>query len=110
MYKKRRLQDWELKNKFGLTGSQLRRFYEEAKNIGKNIKTDESNFDAMLPIIKMMKSKAAYAYGKEKIPKEFKDFIFNMIDSIKNAKEYKAFLLCFEAVVGYFYGEGGKQR
>ena len=66
----------------------------------------------MLPLIKMVKSKVAYACpsnGRDrKVPEEFRNYMELMINSIEYYKDFKAFSLCFEAVVGYFYGEGGR--
>lgn len=104
--------------KKGLTSAQLRRFYHEAKALEAKLRVEE--YSKVYPFIRMMKSKASYACpkrpkNKRKIPEEFKNFIFMMVDSIpqepdKGKENFKAFLLVFEAVVGYFYGEGGRQQ
>lgn len=92
-----------------LTSAQLRRFYHDVKALELKVK---NNFDQAKPLIKMLKSKAAYACptkGRErKVPMEFRKFIEEMVDNIKTEKDFIAFCLVFEAVVGYFYGEGGK--
>jgi len=32
-----------------------------------------------------------------------------MVDHIEDAKDFNAFALCFESVVGFFYGQGGDE-
>jgi CRISPR/Cas system CSM-associated protein Csm2 small subunit len=45
----------------------------------------------------------------KKVPDEFRTYIETMVDSVGESEaNFEAFVLCFEAVVGYFYGEGGK--
>ena len=106
-----------------LSSSQLRKFHFEVKTIEERLnnkikqseipeKTDDE-FSKMKPFIKLLKSKVAYACrtpGKErKVPETFKKYIDDMIDKIHDYKDFKAFSLCFDAVVGYFYGEGGSR-
>jgi CRISPR type III-A-associated protein Csm2 len=98
-----------------LTSAQLRKFHLEAKTLEeriKNLKNPEEDFLKIRPLIKMLKSKAAYSCpnsGRDrKIPVEFREFIEQMVDSIEDVKDFRVFALCFEAVVGYFYGEGGR--
>lgn len=96
------------RQKDDLTSAQIRRFYGEVLSLEEKINEVE-DFDVMLPYVKLLKSKAAYAAnpGNRKIPDAFKDFIFQMVDSIKDKKDFKAFKTIFEAVVGYFYGKEG---
>jgi CRISPR type III-A-associated protein Csm2 len=94
-----------------LTSAQLRRFHIEAKELEERVKnTDE--FLKIRPLIKMMKAKVAYACPTtgtdRKVPEEFRRYIEEMVDNIEDIKDFKAFALCFEAVVGFFYGQGGR--
>lgn len=96
----------------GLKASQLRKFYNDAKALKTRLDA-QKNFDAIKPLIKMIKSKAAYACpqrGNKKIPTEFKNYLALMVNSVDTEEQFRAFLLCFEAVVGYFYGLGGRQQ
>ena len=65
-------------------------------------------FEKVKPLIKMVKSKASYAANpkNQKIPKSFKNFLVENIDEINTQKDFEAFMLHFEAVVGFSYGEG----
>ena len=98
-----------------LTSAQLRRFHMEAKTLetrAEALQAPEKDFLSLSPIVKMLKSKVAYACpvpGRDKkVPEEFRRYIEEMVDHIDDYKDFKAFCLCFEAVVGFFYGEGGR--
>lgn len=94
----------------GLSSTQMRRFYNEIKSIEKRLHT--TSFKVLFPLVKMVKSKVAYAANpkkkKEKITPEFRKFMDKCIDNIDDEKDFKAFTLHFESVVGYFYGKGVK--
>jgi len=96
-------------DKRNLTSAQIRKFYGEVLSIEEKLKTLK-DFNLVKPQILMLKSKAAYAANpnNRKIPDSFRDWIFDMVDSIKDEKDFKAFKLTFEAIVGYFYGKGAK--
>lgn len=89
-----------------LTSSQLRRFFYEFRQLEK--KVNINGFDKVKPLIKMTKSKVAYAYGpspkKRKIPEAFKNFLIENVDKIDTEKDFRTFMLYFEAVVGFYYG------
>lgn len=93
-----------------LTSAQLRKFYSEVKSL--ETRVEAKGFDQMKPLIKMLKSKVAYSCPKtehdRKVPVEFKEYIDNMLDNIEDEKDFMAFVTTFEAVVGFFYGEGGR--
>jgi CRISPR type III-A-associated protein Csm2 len=94
-----------------LTSAQLRKFHGEAKALEERIKTTD-DFKKIRPLVKMLKSKVAYACpvtgSDRKVPEEFRKYIEEMVDNIEDVKDFKAFALCFEAVVGFFYGQGGR--
>ncbi len=97
-----------------LTSTQLRRFHGEAKNLEERVRNLDKpeEFPKIRPIIKMLKSKVAFACpntgSDRKVPDEFRKYIEEMIDNIEDVKDFKAFALCFESVVGFFYGQGGR--
>jgi len=94
-----------------LTSAQLRKYYREVKSLETKIEATKE-FNQIKPLITMLKSKTAYACpvtGRDrKIPKEFMQYINTCIDNVEDQKDFKAFVLFFEATVGYFYGEGGR--
>jgi CRISPR-associated protein Csm2 len=94
------------RNEKSLTSAQLRRFFGEFRQLEKKVKV--IGFEKVKPLIKMVKSKASYAANpkNQKIPQSFKKFLIENIDEINTQEDFKAFMLHFEAVVGFFYGEG----
>ena len=93
-----------------LSSAQLRRFFSELRQLEKKVKV--MGFDKVKPLIKMVKSKASYAANpaNPKIPASFKSFLIKNIDEIQTGKDFEAFMLHFEAVVGFFYGIEGAGR
>lgn len=93
-----------------LNSAQLRRFYGDMKNLERKLDSrqqtgnETDSFLAVLPLVKMVKSKTSYA--SKKVPPEFGKWLNKHIDAIKTAEDFEAFMLHFEAVVGYCYGLG----
>lgn len=94
-----------------LTATQMRAFFNEVKAIKNRVKEDGTNFPSVYPLILMMNSKVEYRAGSKKIPAYFKDFLVSNIEQISsenkksNGKEaFDAFVMFFEAVVGYSAG------
>jgi CRISPR-associated protein Csm2 len=90
-----------------VSSTQLRRFYNEFKGLEKRV--NAKGFESVLPLIKMVRSRAFYASNGNKIPKSFKDFLVKNVEAINEKKDFEAFLLHFEAVVGFCYGMGLKK-
>jgi len=110
-YYNKRVGKQVLDTKKSLSSAQLRRFFGEFRRLEKKVETE--GFSKVKPLIKMAKSKASYASNpaNPKIPPEFKNFLISNIDRINEEKEFRAFMLHFEAVVGFFYGiEGVKSN
>lgn len=97
----------EVDKRKSLSSAQLRRFFSEFRQLEKRVNT--MGFNKVRPLIKMVKSKANYSANPSnpKIPKSFKDFLIGNIDEINTEKDFEAFMLHFEAVVGFFYGIEG---
>lgn len=100
-----------------LNANQLRRFYNECKNLEKKFsfakqtqsgESSQAAFLQVLPLIKMLKAKVSYAANPSnpKIPRTFSEWLNGSIDGIEDERDFEAFLLSFEAVVGYCYGAG----
>ena len=106
-----------MKNSYGKTdkdsikSSQLRKFYADVKSLERTWEyqgRSEAAFLGVLPQIKILKAKAAYARGRGVVPPAFTQWINSHVDAVSTAADFKAFLLHFEAVVGFCYGEGLK--
>lgn len=92
-----------------LNSSQLRRFYHEVKAL--EAKIDAGGFEANAALVKLLRSKVAYACpirGDKKVPESFARFLWTHLDQIGSKENFKDFCVVFEAVVGFFYGKGGR--
>ena len=87
------------------TKTQLRKFYQEYVGIRERI-IDEDAYKRYEPKVKMMLSKAAYAWrggNQAKIPRPFYEWITANIKAINCKQDVYDFGDYFEALVGYFY-------
>lgn len=106
--------DGKVDEKNSIKSAQLRRFYGDLKNLEKKLEFKEQTensaeaFLSILPLVKMVKSKVAYASNlkNRKIPDYFATWLNKNIDAINTAEDFRAFMLHFEAVVGFCYGHG----
>ncbi|MGB9497450.1 MAG: type III-A CRISPR-associated protein Csm2 [Dissulfuribacterales bacterium] len=103
----RKKQQEVVDEKKSVSATQLRKFYNEFKGLEKRVSA--KGFEPVLPLIKMVRSRAFYASNGNKIPKSFKDFLVKNVQAINEKKDFEAFLLHFEAVVGFCYGMGLKK-
>ena len=90
-----------------INSSQLRKFYADVKSLERQWQAkggNDSAFAEILPMLKLLKAKSDYAQNRKVVPPTFKDWLWNHVDSINAANDFKAFLLHFEAVVGFSYG------
>ncbi|MDY6853442.1 MAG: type III-A CRISPR-associated protein Csm2 [Thermodesulfobacteriota bacterium] len=97
----------EVDTRKSLSYAQLRKFFNEFRQLEKKVNTE--GFNKVKPLIKMVKSKASYAANPNnpKIPIQFKEFLIDNVNRINEEKDFEAFMLHFEAVVGFFYGIEG---
>ena len=87
-----------------INSSQLRRFYGDVKTLERQWRAsgaDEAAFGRILPMIKLLKAKSDYARKRKVVPESFKAWLWKHVDSINAPRDFKAFLLHFEAVVGF---------
>ena len=83
-----------------ISSTQLRRFFNEFRSLEKKVNADDAGaFEKTLPLIKMVKSKVAYAGNK--VPQSFRNFLEININAIQNKEDFNAFMLHFEAIVGF---------
>ena len=88
-----------------INSAQIRRFFGEVKNLGLRLEQGRP-WTQVEPLFRMLRSKAAYASGSRKIPDEFSAFIADNVTRVKDEQDFKAFVLYFEAVLGFAYGKG----
>jgi CRISPR-associated protein Csm2 len=87
--------------------TQIRKFYDEVlrfDGILKTIPSDQQKeeFEKLLPYLKMLNAKAAYAMGRDLVTKEFKDFLSQSLIQIKNKDDFDIFAGLFEAFMGFY--------
>jgi CRISPR-associated protein Csm2 len=89
-----------------LKSSQLRKFYMEVKSLERKVEAE--GFEKIKPLIKMLKVKVNYQRGRGLVPPKFVEFITKCVDNVNDREDFKAFVMHFEAVVGYYYGKAEK--
>lgn len=100
--------------KQSISSAQLRKFYNEFKTIEKTLQvkaSPEKAFAQVKPKIKLTVAKVEYAgarksSGKKLVPESFETWLKDCVQSIDTYEDFNAFLLHFEAVVGFAYGAG----
>ncbi|WP_104748279.1 type III-A CRISPR-associated protein Csm2 [Helicobacter cetorum] len=85
--------------------TQIRKFYDEVLKLQEKAQTHDFQTE-VLPFVKMLKSKVAYAShrnsgGGKLINQEFADMMIECIDGVKNKETLHIFALFFEAVIGF---------
>ncbi|MBJ2356728.1 type III-A CRISPR-associated protein Csm2 [Sphaerochaeta sp. S2] len=97
----------------GVSGTQLRRIFDEVKRFDYLLQLDAAMWESQLPYIKMIKSKVCYTIARSTRNLHNSDeircydvlsaFLIEGIDSIHKQKDYEVFLALFEAVYGFYY-------
>ncbi|KIM08334.1 MAG: hypothetical protein KU29_04415 [Sulfurovum sp. FS06-10] len=80
--------------------TQMRNFYEYVLDLYEKSK-NEKNFDEILPFVKMLNSKVAYAKSRGHINDEFVSMIKECVTQVTTAEQLRVFKLFFEAVIGF---------
>lgn len=85
--------------------TQLRKFYDELAMWNERVqlareKKDEK-FQELVPFIKMLKAKVAYAEGRKHIDTNFSDIFNCCIDQVNDAETLRDAKLFMEAVMGF---------
>ncbi|MDY5106243.1 MAG: type III-A CRISPR-associated protein Csm2 [Actinobacillus minor] len=85
--------------------TQLRKFYDELSMWNERVQlareNKEAKFQELVPFIKMLKAKVAYAEGRKHIDKNFSDVFNRCIDQVNNAETLRDAKLFMEAVMGF---------
>ncbi|MBC2710649.1 MAG: type III-A CRISPR-associated protein Csm2 [Desulfosarcina sp.] len=91
-----------------IKNSQLRRFFNEFKGLERRLAQQpggpEEAFRSVKPMVKMANAKVVYAQARKVVPQAFVTWLQDHVQAIDSARDFKAFLLHFEAVVGFCYG------
>lgn len=101
----------------GVQNTQIRKFYDkvlELNDKAKHLDNDEFS-DEVLPFVKMLNSKVAYASQRNSgagklINHAFVSMMNDCVKQVHSKKDLNAFKLFFEAVIGFHKSlEGGKK-
>ncbi len=90
----------------GINYTQLRKFYGDVKALERQWRAgggSEATFASVLPLFRLLKAKSDYAQKRRVVPRTFRDWLWEHVDSVKKARDFEVFLLHFEAVVGFAY-------
>lgn len=82
--------------------SQLRRFYDELVMWQEKVGRDDQRFTDCEPYIRMLKAKAAYAYGRQHVDANFRAMFDRLIDEAKDAATLRQAKLFFEAFMAFY--------
>ncbi len=88
--------------------TQLRRFYNELclwneKINGTGTPEERAHrYAELVPLVKMLKAKVAYAGGRGHIDKNFEKLFCHLIDQVKDAKTLEQAKLFMEAFMGFY--------
>lgn len=96
---------WIKEGKDANKSTQLRKFYDELAMWNERVQqareSRQAKFDELLPFIKMLKAKVAYARGRKHIDNNFLEVFNHCIDQIQSVETLREAKLFMEAVMGY---------
>lgn len=94
--------------KSAIKNAQLRRFFGEFKGFQRKLEQKQGevdeHFKSILPMIKMINAKVTYARARSVVPPAFEIWMKKHVAAIESARDFQAFLLHFEAIIGFCYG------
>jgi CRISPR-associated protein Csm2 len=82
--------------------TQIRKFFDEVIRYKGMVQATPDDFIAMLPYIKMLNAKAAYANGRDLIGSSFKKFIEESLKQISARQDFDIFCTFFESFMGFY--------
>jgi len=108
----------KIRQKGNLTPSQFRNYFQELRALDTRYQSDKEKGSGeawfyLQPQLQLFKAKIAYGARKDgplTRAIEFRQFMEEVIDSIKEAKDFEAAMLYVEAVLAYFYALDNENR
>lgn len=79
--------------------TQMRKFYDYV--LDQNDRAKSEPFENVLPFVRMLNSKTAYAKSRGHINDVFVEMLKKCIEQVKTQKDLETFKLFFEAVIGF---------
>jgi len=83
--------------------TQLRNFYEKVLELYEQSKKEP--FEEVLPFVKMLNSKVAYAQTRGHVRQEFVDMMNQCVSQVNTKETLEVFKLFFEALLGFYKGK-----
>jgi len=98
----------------GVQNTQIRKFFDQVLELNQKAKHTDDFQGEILPFVKMLNSKVAYAStrkgaGGNIINKSFVEMMNNCINQIDSKKKLEVFKLFFEAVIGFHKSLEGRK-
>jgi len=90
--------------------TQVRKFFDEVVRFQGMIQGDPQQFAELLPYIKMLNAKAAYAAGRDLIGSEFKSFLSDSLKQVNDREDFEIFCSFFEAFLGFYKYYAEKEK
>ncbi len=82
--------------------TQVRKFFDEVIRFQGMSQADPAQFAELLPYIKMLNAKAAYAAGRDLIGPDFKGFLSDSLKQVNDQQDFELFCSFFEAFLGFY--------
>ena len=100
--------------KGGVQNTQIRKFFDQVLELNNQAKHADDFEDDVLPFVKMLNSKVAYASvrksaGGNIINKPFVDMMNSCINQVDTREKLNIFKLFFEAVIGFHKSLEGRK-
>ncbi len=90
--------------------NQVRKFFDEVIRFQGIVQANPAQFNELLPYIKMLNAKAAYAAGRDLIGAEFKGFLSESLKQVSDQKDFELFCSFFEAFLGFYKYYAEKEK
>ncbi len=85
---------------YRVKSTQLRNFYDKVMELEERAKKEP--FDEVLPFVKMLNSKVAYAKTRGHVSDAFVEMMTQCITQVDSPESLKTFKLFFEALIGFY--------
>lgn len=95
------VRDREKKNAY----SQVRKFYDELLSYRDLVRANPDQFLNVVPLVRMLAAKAAYAKARNHVTQEFADLVGGLVNQIgeeSERKDLETLVTFFEAFMGYY--------
>lgn len=90
--------------------TQLRKFYDEVLRYRSMVQANPDDFSGLLPYIKMLNAKAAYAEGRDLISGKFRQFLSKSLQSVTDQEDFDIFCTFFESFMGFYKYYSEKEK